>query len=114
MPIVVSMLGVAFAAFCVWLSIRITNRRERWARRTALALALLLVAYPLSIGPVAYVTVKLDQPRWRPIAWKTIYAPIRLAPRPRWLTEAIVDYQGWWMGLADESLRASDVGQKRK
>jgi|GEM_PF-3047674 len=31
-------LGVALAAICVWLAVRIINRRERWARRTAVAI----------------------------------------------------------------------------
>ena len=37
MTIVLPALGVAFAAFCVWLGVRIVNRRERWAIRTAVA-----------------------------------------------------------------------------
>ncbi len=32
MEIVLSTLGVAFAAFCVWLTVRIFNRRGKWAR----------------------------------------------------------------------------------
>lgn len=36
-------LAVALAAFCVWLTVRIVNRRERWAK-WALAIALALAA----------------------------------------------------------------------
>jgi hypothetical protein len=32
MLIVLSAIGVAFAAFWVWLAVRIINRRERWAK----------------------------------------------------------------------------------
>ncbi len=33
-------LGAAFAAFCVWLAVRIVNRRERWAIDLAIYLAI--------------------------------------------------------------------------
>lgn len=52
MAVALPIIGVAFSAFCVWLTVRIVNRRERWAKRTAIALALIIVAYPLSSGPV--------------------------------------------------------------
>jgi hypothetical protein len=48
MALALSIFGVAFAALCVWLMVRIVNRKERWAKWTAVALAVMLVAYPLS------------------------------------------------------------------
>jgi hypothetical protein len=36
--------GVALAAFCVWLFVRIMNRRERWAITLAILLALAVAA----------------------------------------------------------------------
>jgi hypothetical protein len=51
MSIVLPALAVAFAAFCVWLGVRIVNRRERWAKWTAVVVVALLVGYPLSFGP---------------------------------------------------------------
>jgi hypothetical protein len=48
MKIALSIFGVAFTAFCVWLVVRIVNRRERWAKWTAAALMVLVVSYPLS------------------------------------------------------------------
>jgi predicted permease len=42
MTIVLPTLAVTFAAFCVWLTVRVVNRRERRARWTAVAFALLL------------------------------------------------------------------------
>jgi len=33
MTVVVPMLGVAFAAFYIWLTVRVINRREKWAKR---------------------------------------------------------------------------------
>jgi hypothetical protein len=38
MTIVLPALAIAFAAFCVWLAVRVYNRRERWAKWTALGL----------------------------------------------------------------------------
>jgi hypothetical protein len=38
MSIVLPALAVGFAAFCVWLAVRIVNRRERWAIWTAAGL----------------------------------------------------------------------------
>jgi hypothetical protein len=53
--ILVPALAVAFAASCVWLGVRIFNRRERWVKWTAVGLGVLL-AYPLSFGPACWMT----------------------------------------------------------
>ena len=56
MSIVLPAVGIAFAAFCVWLTVRIVNRRERWAKWTAVVLLIVVLAgYPLSIGPVCWL-----------------------------------------------------------
>ena len=34
MLLALSIFGVTFAAFCVWLTVRIISRRERWAKWT--------------------------------------------------------------------------------
>jgi hypothetical protein len=51
--------GLAFVAFCVWFGVRIANRREKPGRKFWASLALLgiLLAYPLSMGPVYWVSV---------------------------------------------------------
>ena len=55
MTIFLSALGVAFAACCVWLTVRIVNRRERWAKRTlATVLVSLPMLYLLSFGPACW------------------------------------------------------------
>ena len=41
MHIALLIAAVVFAAFCVWLTVRIINRRERWAKWTAVALIVL-------------------------------------------------------------------------
>jgi|SRR5579872_1230600 len=84
MPLALSIFGVAFAAFCVWLTVRIVNRRERWAKRTAIALVVLLVAYPLSAGPVNFLyfygyvsknSIAAARDFYAPLLWLDDHAP---------------------------------------
>lgn len=44
--------GAGYAAACVWIGVRLLNRRERWAKRTALALAITPVLYVIGSGPL--------------------------------------------------------------
>src|SRR6476646_6118419 len=46
-----TVVGVAFAAVCVWLCVRIVNRGERWAKWTLAATVGLPVLYVASFGP---------------------------------------------------------------
>ena len=54
MTIIFPALAVVFAAFCVWLGVRIVNRRERWAKWTLAATFGLPVVYVLSFGPACW------------------------------------------------------------
>jgi hypothetical protein len=57
MTILLPALAIAFAAFCVWLTVRIVNRRERWAKWMALAAAIGIPAlYVASFGPVCWIS----------------------------------------------------------
>lgn len=56
MALVLSIFGVAFAALCVWLGVRIYNRRERWAKWTLAGV--LLLAYPLSLFPLEWLETR--------------------------------------------------------
>jgi hypothetical protein len=55
MATVLVIIGAAFAAFCIWLAVRIVNRREWWAKWTAAGLSV-VVAYPLSFGPACWIS----------------------------------------------------------
>jgi hypothetical protein len=56
MAIIVPAQAVVLAAFVVWLGVRIVNRRERWAKRTAIGLVVgLPLLYVLSIGPAVWL-----------------------------------------------------------
>ena len=50
MAVALSIFGIAFAAFCIWLVVRVTNRRERWA----IAGLVLLLVYTFSFWPVCW------------------------------------------------------------
>src|SRR5262245_8006282 len=57
MNVAVPALATAFAAACVWLIVRIVNRKERWAKRALAALlAGMPVLYLASFGPVCWIT----------------------------------------------------------
>ena len=76
MEILLPALGVAFVAFCVWLTVRIVNRRERWAKWTLAGVVGVLVLYVLSVGPAQWVTFQEWSPDWCAAAFVRIYAPV--------------------------------------
>jgi hypothetical protein len=41
---ILAVAGIAFAAVCIWLTVRIINRRERWAICTAAVLIVISTA----------------------------------------------------------------------
>jgi hypothetical protein len=66
-------LAVAFAAFCVWLTVRIVNRRERWAKWTLAVVIGLPVPYVASFGPACWLAKRSE------LTWSR-----RVAPRIYW------------------------------
>jgi hypothetical protein len=75
MNIVLPAVIVAFAALCIWLTVRIINRREIWAKWTLAAVIGVPALYPLSFGPACWVTSRLNfgahsiSVLYRPIEW---------------------------------------------
>src|SRR5262245_32901815 len=70
-------------AFCIWLCVRIVNRRERRMKWLALVVACLSLAYVLSFGPacwlISYIGVGPAQPNppMRAADWIGLpYAPL--------------------------------------
>jgi hypothetical protein len=84
-------LAVAFAAFCVWLVVRIVNRRELWAKRAA---TWMLVGMPslylIGFGPACWwlseLWVSQPAPSFTFRSAPRIYAPmgwiIQRVPKP--------------------------------
>lgn len=69
-----AIVAIAFAAFCVWLVVRIVNRRERWAMWTLAEAVGMPVLYVASIGPAIHVAYWLDS-TW----FMVVYEPLEWA-----------------------------------
>jgi hypothetical protein len=54
MEMILPALAVACAALCIWLTVRIVNRRERWAKWTLAVVAALPMLYVVSFGPACW------------------------------------------------------------
>jgi hypothetical protein len=108
MTIVFIVLGAAYAAFAVWLTVRIINRRERWAKRTAVGLVVLSVLYVLSSGPMQCVAFRAHRTHVNEIGgpgmmietietgfwWPAAYAPLLWASEQPW-----GEVVNWYWGL---------------
>jgi hypothetical protein len=83
-------LACAFAASCVWLTVRIINRRERWAKCAGAGLVLLaLVGYPLSIGPAA---IWATEHRVAAADFTRFYSPLRAVANEFVLLDEFLDW----------------------
>ena len=51
---------VAFAALGTWLTVRVVNRREKWAKRSLALLVSLPILYVLSFGPVCWISSRMN------------------------------------------------------
>jgi hypothetical protein len=103
MTILLAVLGVSFTAFAVWLAVRIVNRRERWAKRVAIALIVALIVYPLSIGPATW----LDERGLLPVsAVPLIFLPLfwTYESGPRSIRVATDWYIGVWSNKANDGI----------
>ena len=98
MAVALAIFGVAFAAFCVWLSVRIVNQRERWAKWTAAALIAMLAGYPLSIGPACWALRNGFLPDKQRRNAASFYLPILVMEEdgPEFASEIIVRYIALW------------------
>jgi hypothetical protein len=64
--------GVALCAVCVWLVVRIVNRRERWAKWTLAMTVALPLANVLGFGPACGL---VDRDLLPPTVLTTVFAP---------------------------------------
>jgi hypothetical protein len=94
-PIVATVIGLVAGAFCIWLTVRLVNRRKKrsatfWV--TLLVLAV-LVGYPLSFGPAFWLYSRLMTTPIGHFA-NRFYHPIILTWRsgPEWIAGPI----GWY------------------
>jgi hypothetical protein len=95
-----AMIGVAFAAFGIWLAVRIVNRRERWAKRTAVGVVVVVLAYLASFGPFVWCCQRNLLPAWAVTAgmyvyWPQVFAGTDRAPQA--LRAALNWYGNLWV-----------------
>lgn len=58
MTVFLPTVAVAFGAFCVWLTVRVVNRRERWAKWTLAGVVGVPVLYAASFGPACWIMAR--------------------------------------------------------
>ncbi|HLJ12814.1 MAG TPA: hypothetical protein VKU82_16575 [Planctomycetaceae bacterium] len=84
-----------FAVLGIWLTVRIINRREKWAKRAAAMLVAAFVGYPLSYGPFCWFAVYVG-PDWTRSMWVVLYWPLEFIAGERGAMREILD---WWLSL---------------
>jgi hypothetical protein len=94
MSITLPALVAAFAAFCVWLTVRIVNRSERWAKWTAAGIVAFFIIYPVSYpwAQAIYINAYLK-------------AESRGEQLPIWIDAVATKFQapmGWAMSVMPE------------
>jgi hypothetical protein len=91
--IVLPALAVPFAAFCVWLGVRIVNRRERWAKWTLAGVLGVPVLYALSFGPACWLVRHNCLAK---LSVAHVYFPIVRYSRhaPRRVFDVVLEYAG--------------------
>jgi high-affinity Fe2+/Pb2+ permease len=97
MAVALAIFGVAFAAFCVWLSVRIFNRREQWATRTAILLIYSLVMYVSSWGPATAYMIRGSLPDKNQIEWAYMPLNLALAHSPAMIRDVADLYLELWI-----------------
>ncbi len=59
-PYIAGLVMIVFAALSVWLTIRIVNRRERWAKWTLATVVALPILYVASFGPACWLVSRIE------------------------------------------------------
>jgi hypothetical protein len=100
MDILFSTIAVVFAAFLVWLAVRIVNRRERWAKRLAWGIAIFVTLYPLRVGPSVWLYVHVVPEPYGPAYLRAIapvYGPLEeLILRSQFAMQVAHRYRSAW------------------
>jgi len=96
--LIFAVLCVTLPAIGLWLAVRIFNRRERWAKRTAIGLVVVLL-YPMSVGPACWVSSRMDagasgvSVAYRPLTWGMSQGE-QIAKAISWYSQ-LGSAQGW-------------------
>jgi hypothetical protein len=94
--------GIAFVAFCLWLTVRIINRQKRpgWKFWTT-AILCALVLYELSGTPAELLVIRLGEPGWIMVPGRVFYAPSAWLQNngPEWWRQWNYAYDQWWQKI---------------
>jgi hypothetical protein len=93
---IIAALAIAFTAFCIWLTVRIVNRRERWAKWMLAGVVALLILYPMSRGPALWLHFTGELPDWVSELLRCVYQPINHLPRP--VGDLLDPWEDLWIG----------------
>lgn len=88
-----ALIGAALVAFAIWLMVRIINRHEPWAKRTAIVMALAVVVYPISLGPATALWSYCGEQRSWESPFFVVYFPIQMA---MWRMEGLANALNRW------------------
>jgi hypothetical protein len=93
-----SIFGIAYAALCVWLTVRIVNRRERWAKWMAVVVVVAAL-YVLGFGPACWAVGRGS--------WKAEHAAVLFRPL------AVLTWRGpaWVAGPLYRIAGMTDIGE---
>jgi hypothetical protein len=78
-------LGVAYAAFWIWLTARLVNGRKRWAKGMVLATVFVPVLYVMSSGPM------------KAMSWHRHVTHNELSPGGPIVAQTMIDPGVWWL-----------------
>ena|SRR5579872_1743411 len=114
MELALLIFGAIFAAFCVWLTVRIVNQRERWAKWTLAVTLSLPVLYAASFGPACWITsrvtvgVPVVNVVYLPMMWIENVSPEFIQDGILWYSK-IGSARGWCWSGGNEWMDFSDV-----
>jgi hypothetical protein len=66
--------GIGFSALVIWLTIRIINHRERWAKWAAVVLVITPFVYAASLGPACWIISHNGDEMWSSVP--AVYRPV--------------------------------------
>jgi|GEM_PF-3208101 len=102
MTTILPVLGSAFVAVCIWLGVRVVNRKERWAKWTLAAVLGMPLLYVASFVPGCWLVGREILPRK---AACMIYRPlIRLNERSQLFQELMR-----WLGNQNDDVSFGQV-----
>jgi len=94
--------GVVLTGFCLWFGVRVFNRKERWAKRTVLAMLIVFPLYIASLGPASWLASWGVSPLnptakfYLPMFCAVDHTPLQVDP---WITDALA----WYTRVGEKS-----------